>query len=339
MPPASSASAYPVMLDMILAHRRSTAICAAARLGVADHLESGPKTAQELATVLSVHEDPLYRLLRALSGLGVFHEGPNRTFTQTPLSALLRTGAPHTLRFLAAMQLDDWQFHSFQAIPATVENGRTAMENLFGLPFFDYLQQHPDLEFRFNRAMTDLSSGDAPALVESYNFSRFTEIVDIAGGAGNMLAAILSSAPRLRGILFDRPSVIEQAKTEGILTPFGNRCRFLSGDFFESVPEGAGAYLLKHIIHNWDDERALCILRACRRAMQPASQLLIADRVLGPPNQPDSKAFYDLAMMLILGGRERSEPEWQSLVAAAGFRLNRIIHTACSLSWIECAPV
>ncbi len=279
------------MLEMILAHRRSTAICAAAQLGIADHLEDGPKTSEELASLLHVREDPLYRVLRALAGLGIFHEGANRAFSQTPLSGLLRTNAAPTLRHAAMMQMDDWQLHSFQAMRSSIENGRPALENLYGKSFFEYLPAHPDLEFRFNRAMTDLSSGDAPALVAAYDFSRFGHLADIAGGTGNMLAAILSSAPELRATLFDRASVIEQAKTEGLLAAFAGSCEFAAGDFFAAVPEGADAYLLKHIVHNWDDEPAVRILRNCRRAMRPHSRLLIADRVLGPPNEPDPKNF------------------------------------------------
>ena len=339
MPSEPSVSPYAAMLDLILAHRRSTAICTAAKLGVADQLESGPKTTRELASTLQVQEDPLYRVLRALAGLGIFREGENRTFSQTTLSAVLRTNAAPTLRDAATMQLDDWQLHSFQAMGSTIENGRPALENLFGASFFEYLPAHPDLEVRFNRAMTDVSSGDAPALAAAYDFSGLEHLMDIAGGKGNMLATILAAAPGLRATLFDRASVIEQAKTDAILAPFADRCGFVSGDFFESVPEGADAYLVKHIIHNWDDERALRILRNIRRAMKPANKLLVADRVLGPPNAPDSQKFYDLTMMLILGGRERTEEEWQALLSAAGFRITRILSSGCPLSIIECAPV
>ena len=335
----SAGSPYAAMLDMIQAHRRSTAVCAVAKLGIADYLESGPKTTTELASLMNVREDPLYRVLRALAGFGIFEEGENRTFCQTPLSELLRTHATPTLRYAAMMQMDDWQFRTFQTMGSTIENGRPAMENLFGKRFFEYLAEHPDLEFRFNRAMTDLSSGDAPALVAAYDFSEFDHVIDIAGGTGNMLGAILGSAPGVRGTLFDRASVIEQAKADRILSPFAARCQFVSGDFFERVPEGAGGYVLKHIIHNWDDEPALRILRNCRRAMRPGSKLVVADRVIGPPNEPDPGKFYDLTMMLILGGRERTEPEWKALLSAAGFRIVHIIPTACPLSIIESTPV
>lgn len=323
------------MIEMVLAQWSSAAICAAAKLGVADQLESGPKTTKDLASLLNIHEDSLYRVLRALAGLGIFHEGENRTFSQTPLSEVLRTNATPSLRYAAAILIDDWHFRSLQAICSTIENGRAAVANVFGTDLFEYLQTHPDQALRFNRGMTDLSSGDAPAVVASYDFSGFGHIVDVAGGAGGLLAAILASAPNLRGTLFDMPSVIEQAKTDGILASFAARCELASGDFFEAVPEGADAYIMKHIIHDWNDQRAAKILSNCRRAMKPTGKLLVVDRVIGPPNAPDPKKFYDLAMMLMPGGRERTEPEWNALFAASGFRAARIISTAGQDSVIE----
>ena len=327
------------MAQMMLAQWNSVAICAVARLGVADHLESGPRTSKDLASLLKLHEDSLYRVLRAVAGLGIFHEGENRTFSQTPLSEVLRTNASPSLRYAAAMLIDDWQFRSFQAICSTVENGRAAMANVFGTGLFEYLQAHPDQAFRFNRGMTNLSSGEAPAVVASYDFSGFGHIVDVAGGEGGLLAAILASAPNLRGTLFDMPSVIDQAKTDRILASFAARCELASGDFFEAVPEGADAYIMKHIIHDWDDERATKILSNCRRAMKSNGKLLVVDRVIGPPNAPDPKKFFDVAMMLFQSGRERTEPEWNSLFASSGFSVARIIPTPGPHSVIEGKPV
>jgi O-methyltransferase domain/Dimerisation domain len=220
MQPSPSIPPYVAMLEMLLAQWNSAAISAAARLGVADHLESGPKTTKDLASLLNLHEDSLYRVLRALAGLGIFHEGENRTFSQTPLSGVLRSNATPSLRYAADMLIDDWQFRSVQAICSTIENGRAAMANVFGADLFEYLQAHPDQAFRFNRGMTDLSSGDAPAVVASYDFSGFKHIVDIAGGAGGLLAAILANAPHPRGTLFDMPSVIDQAKRTGFSRRF-----------------------------------------------------------------------------------------------------------------------
>jgi hypothetical protein len=320
---------------MILAQWNAAAISAAAKFGIADQLESGPRTTKELASVLKLHEDSLYRVLRALAGLGIFHEGENRTFSQTQLSDVLRTNAKPSLRYVAMMMIDDWQFRSVQGICSTIANGRAAVSNVLGAGLFEYLRAHPEEAFHFNRGMTDLSSVDAPAVVATYDFSGFERIVDVAGGAGGLLSAILAATPELRGTLFDQPSVIEQAKSDALLAPFGDRSELVSGDFFEAVPPGADAYIMKHIIHDWDDERAVKILGNCRRAMKSGGKLLVVDRVIGPPNVPDPKKFFDVAMMLMPGGRERSEPEWKALFAAAGFRVTRILQTPAPHSVIE----
>jgi hypothetical protein len=335
MPQALSIPPYVAVLEMVLAQWNAAAISAVARFGIADELEAGPRTTQELASRLNLQEDPLYRVLRALAGVGIFHEGDNRTFAQTPLSDVLRTNAKPSLRYAAAMMIDDWQYRSVQGICSTMQNGRAAAANVLGAGLFEYLHAHPEEAFHFNRGMTDLSSGEAPAVVATYDFSGFEHIVDVAGGAGKLLAAILASTPGLRGTLFDQPSVIEQAKSDAILTPFAERCELVGGDFFEAVPAGADAYVMKHIIHDWDDERATTILVNCRRAMRSGGTLLVVDRVIGPPNAPDPKKFFDVAMMLMPGGRERSEPEWNALYAAAGFRVTRILPTPAPHSVIE----
>jgi hypothetical protein len=339
MQPTLSVPPYVAVLEMVLAHWNSASICAVAKLGIADELESGPKTTAQLAAALNLHEDSLYRVLRALAGLGIFYEGENRTFSQTPHSEVLRTNATPSLRYAAAMLIDHWQFRSIQAICENVQNGRTALNQVFGMGLFEYLQTDPEQAFRFNRGMTDLSSGDGPAIVASYDFSGFTHIVDIGGGAGGLLATILASAPHLRGTLFDQGSVIEQAKKDGILAPFGGRCELAAGSFFEAVPEGADGYIMKHIMHDWEDEQAVIILGNIRRVINPKGKLLIADRVIGLPNEPDPRKFFDIAMMTIPGGRERTESEWNSLTAAAGFRITKIVPTPGPLSIIETLPI
>ena len=330
---------YLAVLEIVVGHWPSYAVCTVAKLGIADQLEAGPKTTAELAAALNLHEDSLYRVLRALAGIGVFHEGENRTFSQTAMSDVLRTNATPSLRFAAGMLVDDWNARSFQSMAGTIANGASAVKNFSGTELFDYLATRPEEAFRFNRGMTDLSSGDAPAVLASYDFSGFEHIVDVAGGAGKLLAGILGSAPKLRGTLFDMPSVIEQAKADKILDAYSSRCELVAGSFFEAVPQGADAYIMKHIIHDWDAEHATKILRHCRSAMRPNGKLLVADRVLDPPNAPDPKKFFDVAMMLIPGGRERTEQEWHELYAASGFRVSRIIPTPGPLSIIEGLPV
>jgi len=206
------------------------------------------------------------------------------------------------------------------------------------MSIFEYLPSHPEEAVNFNNAMTDLSSGDGPAVVASYDFSVFERIVEVGGGTGALLAAILESAPNLRGVLFDLPYVIEQARTAPILAGFASRCEFATGSFLDAVPAGADAYIMKHVIHDWDDERSVRILSNCRQAMCPGAKLLVVDRVLGAPNAPDQGKLMDLEMMVLPGGIERSEPEWRKLFAASGFRLERIISMPAPQSILEATP-
>jgi SAM-dependent methyltransferase len=339
MQPTVAPPPYAVLIGKLFASWESFSIAAVARLGVADYLESGPKTTAQLAAELKVHEDSLYRVLRALAGSGIFREGEGRTFSQTPLSAVLRSNAAPGLRYFSAMSLDDWYHRGFQAVCKTIENGRTGMENVFGMELFEHLQKNPGEAENFNKGMTDLSSSEAPAVVASYDFGGFEHIVDVGGGMGSLLAAILESAPQLRGTLFDMPYLIEQARTAPILSPYAGRCDFAGGDFFENVTAGADAYIMKHIIHDWDDERSAKILSNCHKAMRPGGKLLVVDRVIGPPNQPDQKKYFDIAMMMWPGGRERDEAEWRALFQASGFRLEQIIPTPSPHSILEGAPL
>jgi O-methyltransferase domain/Dimerisation domain len=330
--------AHAALFQMLIGKWLSSAISAAARLGIADRLESGPKTAKQLASELNVHERSLYRLLRALASVGVFHEGEGELFNQTPLSDPLRSNAKPCLRNLAMMLIDDWHNKAWAELAWTIETGRPAPEKVFGMSLFEYLSKYPEEAANFNNGMTDLSKGDGPAVVASYDFSRFEHIVDVGGGVGAMLAAILESAPKLRGTLLDMPYVIERARKAPLLASSAARCEFAGGSFFEAVPKGADAYIMKHIIHDWDDEHATIILANCRKAMLPDGKLLVVDRVVGPASQPDQAKLFDLEMMVTPGGLERSEPEWRRLFAAAGFRLERIIPMPAPQSILEGTP-
>ncbi len=329
---------YAALFQMCLGKWISSAISVAAKLGIADHLESGPKTTAQLAEELNLHEMSLYRLLRALASVGVFHEGEARSFSQTPISEHLRSGANPSLRNAAMMLIDGWHGKAWAELGWAVETGRPASEKALGMSLFDYFSRHPGETVNFNNAMTDLSQDDCPAIVGSYNFSRFASIVDVGGGMGALLAAILESAPKLTGTLFDLPNVIEQARNAPLLERFTVRCDLVGGSFFEGIPAGADAYIMKHVVHDWDDERATRILSNCRRAMRPDSKLLIVDRLVGPPNQPDLAKLIDLEMMVNPGGLERSEPEWRKLLAASGFRVERFIPMPATRSILEATP-
>jgi SAM-dependent methyltransferase len=340
MQPETSPATPPfaTLLQMLLGRWVSWAISTAAKLSIADHLEAGPKTTQQLAGELGVHEMALYRLMRALASVGVFHEGDGRLFSQTPASDVLRSNAKPSLRNMAMLLGDRWHSSAWGELAWTVESGLPGTQKIFGMNLFEYLSQHPEEAVNFNNAMADLSGRDGPAVVASYDFSRFERIVEVGGGSGALLAAILQSAPKLRGVLLDLPYVIEQASKAPMLASYAARCEFAGGSFFDAVPAGADAYILKHVIHDWDDERAAQILANCRKAIRPGGKLLVVERVVGPPNQPDPAKLMDLEMMVLPGGLERSEPEWRSLLAASGFRLDRIITMPAPQSILEATP-
>jgi hypothetical protein len=323
---------------MLLGKWVSSAISAAAHFGIADHLESGPKSPKELASLTGTQERPLYRLLRATASVGVFTELEDGRFAQTPLSEPLRTNAKPCARHMAMMLTDDWHIRSWEQLPWCVETGKPASYKLNGVGMFDWMSQHPEKTGNFNQAMTDLSQGDAGAVVQSYDFSPFEHIVDVAGGHGTLLAAVLDQSPRSRGTLFDMPHVIEGAKKAGILDRFGDRCALEAGSFFESLP-AADAYIMKFIIHDWYDPECIKILGQCRKGIRPGGRLLVVDQVVPARNQPGVAKFMDLEMLVLPGGMERTEKEFRDLFAASGFRLERIISMPALQSIIEGVPV
>ena len=324
---------------MLMGKWVSNAISAAAHFRIADHLESGPKSPKELASLTGTQEQPLYRLLRANASVGVFTELEDGRFAQTPLSEPLRTNARPCVRNMAMMLTDDWHIRAWEQLPWCVETGKPASYKLNGMPMFDWMGQHPEKTINFNNAMTDMSSGDAGAVVQSYDFSHFEHIVDVAGGHGTLLAAILEQATKSRGTLFDMPHVIEGAKKAGILDPFAGRCTLQAGSFFESVPQAADAYIMKYIIHDWYDPECSKILGNCRKGIRPGGRLLVVDQVVPGGNEPGVSKLMDLEMLVLPGGMERTEQQFRDLFAASGFRLERIIPTPGIQCIIEGAPV
>jgi len=327
------------MMQLLTGKWVSAAISAAAELGIADLLAKGDRTAEELASAAGADSSSLYRLLRALASVGVFAETEGRRFTLTPLAACLRSDAPDSMK----------QFARFVAMPGAsgawgelmhcVKTGESGLKKAFGLPNpFEYFKTHHEEAVIFDGAMSDNSRQSAPAIAQAYDFSRFRQLVDVAGGRGLLLGTILQRYPDLRGVLFDLPPVI--AGAHGTLASFGlnGRCRAVGGDFFQTVPEGADAYMLKHIIHDWDDERSIAILRNIRKAMDPSGRVLIAEVVIAPGNEPSFGKLLDLEMLVIPGGRERTSDEYRDLFAAAGFQLAGIHPTAAPPSIIEGVP-
>lgn len=314
------------------------AISTAARLGIADLLAAGPQSVAHLASHCSCHERSLYRLLRALSTVGIFEELADARFQLTPLADPLRSDSPHSLRNAAIMLGEPPHYAAWGNLLGAVQSGGIAFNEVFGMPVFKYFGAHADAAEVFNHAMTELSSNVHVAVVNAYDFSRFETIVDVGGGHGALLSAILLANPQLRGVLFDQPSVVEGAEPHLEARGVAERCHTAPGDFFQAVPEGGDAYLLATVIHDWNDDESVQILRNIRRAIRPNGRLLLVEQVLKEPNTDDFGKFADLNMLVMTGGGERTESEYRELYRRAGFELLRIVPTRSSSAIIEGAP-
>jgi hypothetical protein len=273
--------------------------------------------------------------LRALASLGVFAESEVNHFTLTPLAACLQSDVPGSVRAFVIMQGEE-HYQAWGELIHSVQTGGSSFEHIYGMNLFEYLAQNPESAKIFDESMTNASAIESATIAASYDFSSIQTLVDIAGGEGLLIASILKSNPTLKGVLFDRPHVIERAKrfleAEGVL----ERCQLAAGNFFESVPEGGDAYILKHIIHDWDDERAIAILKQCHKVMPDNGKLLVAEQVIPPGNQPFMGKLIDVNMLVMTdGGRERTEAEYRALFEKAGFKLTRIVPTQDEMSIIE----
>ena len=316
----------------------SQAIYVAANLKIADLIGDVPKTTEEVARATKAHAPSIRRLLRMLTSVGIFAEDENGRFQQTRLSALLHSDHPRSARALAVLCGSPFFWRPWGELQGAVLEGRSAFEQMFGASLFEYYASHPDDAAIANAGFNSASSIDAPTVVAAYDFSRFERIVDVGGGHGGLLHAILTANPKLRGVLADQPAVVAGAtvlRTGSV----ASRCEIQGVDFFVSVPEGADAYIMKWIIHDWNDEDSLRILRNCRNAIRSDGVLLIVDSVLKPPNEPDPGKLMDLNMLVMAPtGRERTESEFRDLLSKAGFSLTRFIPTAGTLSIAESRP-
>jgi SAM-dependent methyltransferase len=313
------------------------AVHVVAKLGIADLLGSDPKTASELATEANVHVPSLARFLRAITSLGFFAEDADGRFTHTPLSETLRRDHQDSIRRWALMLGAGFVWQPCGRLYESIQSGRCAFDRVFGEPFFQYLATHPDDAAVFNAAMSSMPSY-ITSVVDAYDYSQFGRIVDVGGGHGVLLQGILSRHPDVRAVLFDLPPVVEGA-AELRRSPAGARCDIVGGDVFEGVPEGADAYLLSGIIHDWPDDAALKILRNCRRAIRQDGTLLLFETVLTPSASTEpQQALMDLMMMVLTSGKERSESDFRALLRDAGFSLTRVIPTQ-GASILEGRPV
>jgi O-methyltransferase/methyltransferase family protein len=327
-----------ILLQMMTGYWVSQALYVAAKLGVADLLADGPRPVEALAAATQTDAPSLRRVLRALASVGVFTEARPGTFALTPLAALLRTGTPDSMRALAIMYAEE-QYRAWADVLHSVQTGKTAFEQQFGTSYFAYLAQHPEADRVFNEAMTGYTTQLVGAVVDAYDFSPFKAFVDVGGGYGTLLAAILRRHPVARGILFDQPHVVAAAGEQLAAAGVAERCTTVGGDFFVEVPAGGDAYVLAQILHDWDDERSVAILLQSRRAMPAHGKLLVVELVLPPGEEPFFGKWLDLHMLVMLGARERTATEYEALFRSAGFVLARVVPTAAGPSIVEAVPV
>ena len=334
-----AASSTEQLLQMIYGTIITQMIAVAAQLRIADFLDGEPKSVKDLAAATDTHAPTLCRLLRALANVGFLRKRNPQHFTLTPLARLLQSDAPDSLQRYAILFGTQLWYGSLPNLLRSVQTGDSALEITFGMNLFEYLQQHPADGAIFNEAMTSVSRQEAIAVREAYDFSPFRTLVDVGGGHGFLLTTILKANSSLKGILFDRPAVVEGARALMQQEGVSDRCQPVDGDFFTAVPTGGDAYILKYIIHDWDDERAWKILSNCREAMRPDSRVLVVDVVFPTGNTPFVGKLKDMVMLSVSpGGLERTAAEFQDLFSKAGFKLNRIIATNSIVSIIEGMP-
>jgi hypothetical protein len=318
----------------------SISLNVAVELGIADHLSGPPRPVADLARATSTNEDALYRILRLLASLGIFTEAAPRAFAHTPASETLRTGVPGSMRDLTRFWSDPFHFRVYAELLHSVRTGEPCADKVLGMPVFDYFSKDARESELFNAAMTSFSAIEVPAALAVYDFSGIGTLVDIAGGHGYMICAILQKYPQMRGILTDLEHVLkgsaENARTFGV----ESRLTTQSCDFFKSAPAGGDAYIMKHIIHDWDDDKAGLILRNIHTALGPRrGKVILLEMVLTPGNDPHPAKFLDIEMLALPKGRERTADEFGALFARAGFELARIVPTQSPVCVIEAVKV
>jgi predicted O-methyltransferase YrrM len=307
-------------------YRVSQGIYVVARLGIADLLKDGPLSSDALAEATGMCGPALYRLLRFLTGAGLFREVAPGHFALTPLGAGLRTDVPESLAHTVLMLLDDAHWSAWGQLRYSVQTGKTAFGHVHEMEFFDYIGQHPASVAVFHRAMTSSTARSGAAITQAYDFAGIRRLVDVGGGHGLFLATILQAHPAMRGVLFDRPEVIQGATTTLEAAGVADRCEIVGGDFFATVPPGGDAYLLRQIIHDWDDAQAAAILTHCRRAMRASGRLLVIERAVAPDHSQGPGVLHlDMEMLVNLGGVQRTDAEYGTLFEAADLELCAIV--------------
>jgi hypothetical protein len=327
------------MLQFITGFWNSRAVYVFAKLGIADQLQSGPKSVEELAQATETHAPSLYRVLRALASIGVVKTENDGRFALTPMSETLVTGAPGSVRSFIISELGQEHYPAWGNLMHSVKTGGIAFDNHFGTDIWGYFAQNPEDAAVFNDSMSSMTAAANEAIMSAYDFSSFNKIVDVGGGHGGLITSILKQNPQAKGVLYDADIVVSGAEPRLEAAGVADRCEAVAGDFFKEVPAGGDAYVMKWIIHDWEDEKAIRILKNCRSQMKPEVRLIIVDCVVPDNDAPDFSKTFDLNMLVMTGGKERTAAEFDQLLAAAGFKLLRVIPTDVPTSIVEAQPV
>jgi hypothetical protein len=323
-------------MQMVSGKWISQALATAVELGIPDQLGKGAKPVSELARKAGASEDGVYRLLRALASVGVFSEGAGRRFKLTPIGQLLRSDQPGNHAGYVRFTGHDSTWRPWGQLAHSVRTGQPAFDLVFGMPVFEYFAKNPEPAAIFDHAMSALSTAESQAVADAYDFAKIGTLMDVAGGHGMLLASLLKKNRKMKGVLFDLPHVTAGAAATFAKAGVASRVSVASGDFFSELPSGADAIIMKHIIHDWDDEAARKILGACHRALGGRGKLLIADAVVPPGNTPHFGKLLDLEMLALTPrGRERTKAEFTTLLRSSGFKIARVVPTHSPLSVIE----
>jgi hypothetical protein len=333
-----STSAHPQIIQMATGSIVAQALYAVAELCIADHLSAGPRSAAALAAATGTDTSSLYRLLRMLTGLGLFTQNTAGEFATTPLGATLRSDDAGCARAMVRMLTGPTVARATNELLHAVKTGTTAFDKALGQPVFDYFGEHPEEAAVFNDAMIGFHGSEPAAVAAGYDFSDVGTLVDVGGGTGNLLMTILEAYPTVRGVLYDMPHVIAHARQAIDRRGLTARCDVKEGSFFDSIPAGGDAYLMSHIIHDWDEPKALAILDNCRRAMNGHGRLLLVEMVIPAGDEMHPAKLLDVTMLIATGGRERTADEYRELYRTAGFELARIVPTASPVSVVEGRP-
>jgi hypothetical protein len=326
------------ILHVIAGYWLSRAVYLAARFSLADKV-GDRATLAAVAERTGTRPEALRRLMRALTSHGYFREDGRDTFVQTPLSEALRSDQPASMRAIAEAELGHDHYDSWREIESCLTQGGTAFERVYGMPIWRYYAEHPATQALFGEAMTNFTAIANAGVLGSYQFKPFRTAVDVGGGHGSFLRAVVDQQPGARGILFDVAAVIADADAAGFVDRPSGRIATAAGDFFAAVPSGGDLYLLKFILHDWDDEQSARILRSIRNAIPPDGRLAVVEIVLADGNEPHIGPLIDLNMMVMTGGAERTEAEYRELLARSGFHLERVVATRSPFSVIEAVPV